>query len=601
MSIRRQLLAAGLLLAAVLAVPVKAPLAGTPGRAEAYSAHYAPDTPADEYQAYLPFVSRSLTFDVAVTRVELVQGITMGDSYTFHVANRPALLRVFVSLTGGSSLGDISARLRRYVGSVEQNQMTVGPQTVVAAPSEGTLSHTINFALPAGWLTTGSSYVVELDSANVVAETNESNNRYPPAGTQPFNAINMAPLNVVIVPVIYKGITPPLVDLGYLTWMPMKVFPMSQINYSVYPVPQVFGGSLTSGSGWSQLLGQINGLNTGGNTLYYGLVDSVAADGCSGGCIAGIGYVGGYLTSLGFAGFPSNRNEASPTFTHEMGHNFGRRHAPCGGPSGVDGSFPYSGAYIGQWGYDNATTQLYNPGTTRDYMSYCGPEWTSDYTYFGIAQAWAARNAAANAAFSTLAPQDALVVSGYIGPDGSVHVDPVFSAESSPEMQPAALHHLELLDAGGNVLVTVPIEMQEIVIETPGQEEYASGFRVTAPPVPGVSGLRLYRGDQLIFERLASGAAPALAESPRSQALAPNGNVHLGWQTTAGAAGLHYRVRFSPDGGDAWLVLAVDTPVPQVEVPAVLLADAKLPVLEVQASDGVRVDRKVWSLTATVP
>ena len=84
-----------------------------------------------------------------------------------------------------------------------------------------------------------------------------------------------------------------------------------------------------------------------GDRLYYGLVDSVLADGCSGGCVAGIGYISSSFsvakTSAGFAGFPGStdgRNEASSTFTHEMGHNFGSHHAPEDGAAGA--LFPYS-------------------------------------------------------------------------------------------------------------------------------------------------------------------------------------------------------------------------------------------------------------------
>jgi hypothetical protein len=64
---------------------------------------------------------------------------------------------------------------------------------------------------------------------------------------------------------------------------------------------------------------------------------------------------------------------------HEVGHNHGRQHAPCG--TSGDPSYPYAGAAIGDWGYDLLQQKLYPPDSTKDLMSYCNPTWVSDYTY----------------------------------------------------------------------------------------------------------------------------------------------------------------------------------------------------------------------------
>jgi hypothetical protein len=73
----------------------------------------------------------------------------------------------------------------------------------------------------------------------------------------------------------------------------------------------------------------------------------------------------------------------------------------------------------------------------------------------------------------------------------------------------------------------------------------------------------------------------------------------VGWLASAGDATLHYRVRFSPDGGATWTVLALDTTLAHVDVAAGLLAGADKPVLEVQASDGVRVAVQTIALPGT--
>ena len=66
---------------------------------------------------------------------------------------------------------------------------------------------------------------------------------------------------------------------------------------------------------------------------------------------------------LGFTG-----DGSAGTMAHEVGHAHGRSHAPCGGASGVDPGFPYSGGAIGTWGYSAATKQLMDPAQTKDVM-----------------------------------------------------------------------------------------------------------------------------------------------------------------------------------------------------------------------------------------
>lgn len=142
---------AGLLLAVVLAASPRALPAAPAGQAEAHSVSLSPALPVATSKLFVPFFTYGATYDVAISRVELIQGVTMSDAFTVHIAGRPGLLRVFVTLGGGSSVGGISARVRRFVGGVEQNQLTAGPQTVWATTSEGTLAHTLtSTCLPVG-------------------------------------------------------------------------------------------------------------------------------------------------------------------------------------------------------------------------------------------------------------------------------------------------------------------------------------------------------------------------------------------------------------------------------------------------------------------
>ncbi len=65
---------------------------------------------------------------------------------------------------------------------------------------------------------------------------------------------------------------------------------------------------------------------------------------------------------------------------HEIGHAHGQHHAPCGGATETDPSYPYADARSGKWGYSVVSKTLMPP-TLYDQMSYCVPAWQSDYVY----------------------------------------------------------------------------------------------------------------------------------------------------------------------------------------------------------------------------
>jgi hypothetical protein len=564
---------------------------------------------------FFPFVVRDwppAAVDLAVGRIEVIQGITMGDSYTVHVAGRPALLRAFVGLNGVASQPSVTGRLTRYAGGAPQDSIDAGPITVQASTDEGQLSQTLNFNLPGHWLTPGTQYVLSLDPANAILETDELNNRYPAGGAQAFDFVNAPALDVVVVPIRYArpgaaASIPNTSDLTFLTWMPLKVYPVAQINYSVRPAVHDYAGDLRSSSGWTDLLYQITNIHAQEDPAqskeYYGLVDSVAVDGCSGGCIAGIGWVNsqagfGSKTAVGFAGFPNNRNDASTTFTHEMGHNFGRRHAPCGNPSGV-GPYPYgNGAPIGQWGYDTASAQMYAPTVYRDYMSYCGPEWTSDFTYRGIYDAWSWLSLPYGPV-SELALTEALVVDGYVDEAGQIHLGSAF-VQRVPAARLAGQgpYTLELVDAAGNALARRSFDGVPFIVDPDRDSGLAQGdvehkgFQVALPVTEGASGLRLYQGARLLYARQAGAAPPRLGSSAQLTRAERTGGQT--WSLSGSSPGAVYRISFSPDGGETWWLLEPETAEPVAHVPDQLIDGAIKPLIEVQASNGVQVTRRVY-------
>ena len=99
--------------------------------------------------------------------------------------------------------------------------------------------------------------------------------------------------------------------------------------------------------------------------------DSSVLDSTEGTGALGVAYQPGYVSFS----IPD-----SAIIAHELGHNLNLLHAPCGGAGSVDPSFPQPDGKIGVWGYDYRLKKLLPP-STHDLMSYCRPQWISDYHF----------------------------------------------------------------------------------------------------------------------------------------------------------------------------------------------------------------------------
>jgi hypothetical protein len=466
--------------------------------------------------------------------------------------------------------------------------------TITTTTNEGSLSQTINFSLAANstCVDAGAALVAEIDPLNAIAEQAEGNNRYPASGTSTpaFTAVDQ--LKVKFIPIAYQPggtgpiYTPPTSDITYLTWTVAKVLPVGSVSFTV-GTPQPYTEQvLQNGTGWNALLYFVTAIHdfepNSDDTLYYGVIDTVQVEGCNG-RVAGLGWIG-LPTAIGDAGCnQSSTSSASWTFVHEAGHNFGRLHVLCAGnESGADPNYPYSGGKIGVWGLDVATSSLYSPSTYADYMSYCGSKWISDYTYKAI---YDYRVGAAYGIASAAQIMDALYVSGWMEADGAVTLGPVYRQTAPVETPLKGEYRAELRDAQGRVLGARLFDMTPIA-DGPSP---AQGFHFFMPYTPGVAQIRIYRGDTLLAERTARGAAPALG----AVTVAEDGRAH--WGLFAGS-GIVYRVRFSRDDGQTWEVLALGQASPQVSIPPERLKSAADPLLEIQASDGVRTDTRVVRL-----
>ena len=119
---------------------------------------------------------------------------------------------------------------------------------------------------------------------------------------------------------------------------------------------------------------------------------------------------------------PNDVRESVNTAVHEIGHNQGAPHAPCGVGGGADPAYPHAGASIGIRGLDPYDGQMYSPNNYTDFMSYCRPYWVSDYrwgksfNHQKIITSWSAGDMVADA--PTIEGYVGAVLVGIVYPDG---------------------------------------------------------------------------------------------------------------------------------------------------------------------------------------
>lgn len=290
------------------------------------------------------------------------------------VAGRDGLVRVYVS---GTSVNFFEPRVRvRFLNGGSEVHSTLlhpdGP-SIPRIVDEGDLQLSYDATVPGSVIQPGLSMVVEIDPDGRTPSTPGSELRVPTSGALDLDVRQVPPFRLRLVPVnqssngrsssISVGSAPDLAALAE------DVFPFSEFDVDVRQ-PFTTAARMDTEAGWFQLIEEIYFLRhtDGSERYYYGGFDVPPGTN-----IAGLGYVG-YPTSIGM-------DDDDEVIAHELGHNMGLTHAPCGGPAGVDRDYPYPDGSIGQHGYERTYGRLYRPEDRYDLMSYCRPVWISDYNY----------------------------------------------------------------------------------------------------------------------------------------------------------------------------------------------------------------------------
>ena len=345
------------------------------------------------------------TVRVTTTRAYLTQATQSLDGRVPLVAGRKALLRVFATSNRINAFRP--AGRATFVREGDTVYTTALDSLAVGIPTEldeSRLTRSLNATIPGFVLQPGVEMTVELDGSGVPL-TRNSTIRLPSNGVSTLDIRRIAPQELMLVPVNYvweintgvNSVVNDFVnDLGTIdSYGAMRytraVLPIADVNVSVRdPYLTWADTALTGDVGLLSEIELLRHIESGGDHEWWHGVFGWPRFGRvpAWGRFSGIAFLPG-RSALSLAYRDEDRPYAgfAETFAHEWGHNLSLSHTPCGGPAGVDPDYPYEDAVLGVWGYDfgnddgNRGRLLDPEGVFRDHMSYCGPEWTSDYSY----------------------------------------------------------------------------------------------------------------------------------------------------------------------------------------------------------------------------
>ena len=331
-------------------------------------------------------------------KIPLMSGGTVQNPNAPVVKGKNALIRVFVTPGSGWQSHQIVAELT-LSDSTGETKLVSDPTNIGGASSESNLGSSLNLTVAGDRINTDTRYRVSIKevAGTTAASGDTSGGTFPSGAAVPLGARDPnGPLRIVIVPYRYladgSGRMPIISDSQIENYRraALAMYPVGTVEVSVRATVDYSGAISQNGSGWESWLNHVCSVrrsdNANGKDYYWGIAAPASSWSTWGGGVAGLGNVpqasyadGRCAVGLGFSGADSD----GLIMVHEIGHTLGRLHAPCQ-VNDADGSYPYSNATLGSWGYDSRNGQLKNPSSSKDFMSYCSPQWTSDYTYKGI-------------------------------------------------------------------------------------------------------------------------------------------------------------------------------------------------------------------------
>ena len=411
------------------------------------------------------------------------------------VQGRDGYLRVFAVADRANTVAP-TVQVRLYNTGVLLSTLTIPPSgfSVPTAIHDSSLALSWDTTIAGTWIQPGFEVEAEVNPSGVVAETNPTDNLYPSTGRLALEVRNVPTLAVTFVPVLQAGngligaVTATNKDAFLASTR--KMHPVATIDAALH-APYTTNTNLTlqannTNGAWGTILEEIDLLRraeTSGR-YYYGVARVSYSSG-----IAGVAYVSlpgttagsGQRAALGWDYLPSGSIVAA----HELGHNWGRNHAPCGGPAGVDPQYPRPDGSTGVYGMDVAAKTL-QASSLPDLMGYCDPKWISDYTYRGVMNYLMAPSPPLLSLVNNSEVQPCLLVWGHIR-NGEIFLQPAFQLNARPDLPlRGGAYSMEGRDANGKPIFALSFSPRAVADDPTGQENF-----VLAVPLSEVRTARL--------------------------------------------------------------------------------------------------------------
>jgi hypothetical protein len=403
------------------------------------------------------------TLDLTVGKVQLNQAIQMADDSVPIIRGRGLIFQVYPMANQANTIKPVVKVDVYNAGVLVQSVSGTFPNSNVPLTVDLSSTGLVELLVSGSSVQNGYTYTVTVDPNGVIPEINKNNNTS--SGT--FNTVTVHSLPINMVPLKIGTVTALTTTLAEVQAMYgknlMSRMPVSTINYTCAPIytvstPVVNPAALSMAECGAIVLELENKrLAESSGVLYVGLYYSNGAQ------ASGMAFVPGWTSIVQN---PSNAME------HEITHNLGEGHVNCPGFTPNSEAYPHTnglvmGNGVAVAGYSSNIGGSEPKAATRyDYMTYCNPTWTSDWTYKRCIN-WI--NTKGFAGASSIVNRDqvegeSLLVSGsYEVQNGNWSLEPAFTlgSYSDPNEENWDGNGLEVrvLDAGGQVLARKNIRL----------------------------------------------------------------------------------------------------------------------------------------------
>ena len=436
--------------------------------------------PDAAFQSWLDGIIERMVAQCALSVAYLTQAVQSRSFPVPLVAGEDALMRVFVTAVkpGDATLPPVRARFYLNGSEAHVAEIPARHQPIPTEVDEGNLDTSVNATIPGAVVQPGLEMVIYVDPDGTLDPALGVTRRIPDEGRQSVEVHALPLFDLTVIPFLWSE-DPDSAVVSLAHGMADDPQGHQSLRYAVDLLPigalevTAHAPVLTDTKNKSQLSAQTKAIRAmEGNTGYY--LSTMSG--------VNLGGVAGRWTSYS--------DPVAEIIAHELGHNFSLRHAPCGGPLGVDPLFPQPEGRIDVWGYANRELrwsdssasfhegQLVLP-SIPDLMSYCGPRWISAY-HFAKALGFRVENQAGIGAVGLQSPS--LLLWGGADSTGTPYLEPAFVVDALPALpSPGRQYDLTGRNARGDVLFSLTFDMPPV---SDGGEGLGS-FAYVLPIRPG--------------------------------------------------------------------------------------------------------------------